>query len=66
MVNYQYNYARVDETGYCYEVCSSTNQHEGGDYVEIPEYNEDYLEKYYLNGAWYEDADGTIPWNPAE
>lgn len=63
-VQYQYNYARVDETGFCYEVCSSTSVNEGDDYIEISEYNEDYLFKYYINGAWYEDAEATIPWSP--
>ena len=64
-VNYAYKYAIVDETGYCYEVCDTTTNCDGMEgYVRIPEYNEDYLEKYYINGAWYEDAEATIPWSP--
>ena len=66
-LHYAYHYARVDETGYCYEVVDTTRSHEGQEgYIELPEYNEDYLEKYYINGAWYEDEAGTIPWSPAE
>ena len=62
---YAYHFALIDETGYCYEVRDTTTDYsdiEG--YVAIPSYNEDYLEKYYLNGTWYEDAEGTIPWSP--
>lgn len=64
-VNYQYNYARIEADGYCSEVFSSTNAYNEPDLVEIPEYNEDYLEKYYSNGVWYEDAEFTIVWNPS-
>lgn len=64
---YAYNYALVDETGYCYEVCTTSRNCDGmTGYVSISSYNDEYLEKYYLNGAWYEDAEGTIPWSPAE
>ena len=35
-------------------------------YVEIPTLNEDCIGKYYIDGAWYEDAAGTIPWAPEE
>ena len=33
--------------------------------IEIPVYDKNYLMKYYINGAWYEDAAGTIPWTSA-
>lgn len=36
------------------------------EYVPLTELNNDYIGKYYINGAWYEDAAGTIPWSPAE
>ena len=64
---YANNYARIDETGYCYEVCSSSRNYDGTEgYISIPEYNEDYLEKYYNvnDGKWYEDAEFTIEWTP--
>lgn len=62
---YAYNYAKIDNTGFCYEVCSSSRNYDGYEgYVAIPEYSTDYMGKYYLNGAWYEDAAGTIPWSP--
>ena len=64
-VQYAYNYARIDETGYCYEICSTSRNCDGAEgYIPIPEYDDNYLEKYYINGAWYEDAEGTIPWSP--
>ena len=31
--------------------------------VAIPVYDEEYLFKYYINGNWYEDEAGTIPWS---
>lgn len=63
---YTYCYARIDESGWCYEVFSSTNdQSDDPALVALDAYNEDYLMKYYINGAWYEDAEGTIPFNPA-
>ena len=64
-VQYAYNYARIDETGFCYEVCSTSRNCDGEEgYISISDCNTDYLFKYYINGAWYEDAAGTIPWSP--
>ena len=31
-------------------------------WIHIPVYDLDYFGKFYINGAWYEDAAGTIPW----
>jgi hypothetical protein len=62
---YAYAYAKIDENGWCYEVFSDTEESTEANVVRLPEYNEDYLMKYYINGAWYEDAAGTIPFNPA-
>lgn len=56
----RYNYALIDETGWCYEVCTtSRNCDEMEGYVVIPEYSYDYLEKYYNvgDGKWYHDAE---------
>lgn len=64
-VNYAYNYAQIDpETNMCIEVRTTSNPETGNmpNMVEIPVYDEEYLFKYYINGAWYEDAAGTIPW----
>ncbi|MBQ8722642.1 MAG: hypothetical protein IJY67_10965 [Paludibacteraceae bacterium] len=64
-MNYAYNYAEIDPaTGMCIQVISTTTN-EGGEqgvWVEIPVYDEEYIMKYYINGNWYEDAEGTIPW----
>ena len=63
---YAYHYALIDETGYCYEVRDTTDNCDGLEgYIPIPSYDNSYLEKYYINGAWYVDAEGTIPFNPA-
>ena len=64
---YAHVYAIIDETGMCYEVRDTTVDYDGREgFISIPEYNEEYIFKYYINGAWYEDAEGTIPWSPAE
>ena len=63
--NYAYNYAQIDPaTRMCIQVISTTTNEDGGggEWVEIPVYDEEYICKYYINGAWYEDAEGTIPW----
>ena len=36
------------------------------DYIIIEGDNQAYRGKYYINGAWYEDEQGTIPWSPEE
>ena len=63
-VNYYYKYAEIDpDTNMCLGVL--TTSHEIVDdpvFVEIPVYDEEYIMKYYINGNWYEDAEGTIPW----
>lgn len=64
-----YNYAEVqDSDGMCIGVMTSSNPNCAGPtsvgttYVPIPVYDDEYAFKYYINGAWYEDAEGTIPW----
>lgn len=65
-LNYAYNYAYVDpETNMCIEVQTTTDpnaQEQVPELIPIPVYDEEYLFKYYINGNWYEDAEGTIPW----
>ena len=64
-MNYAHHYALIDETGYCYEVRDTSYNYDGYEgFVVIPSYDDSYLEKYYINGAWYEDAEATIPWSP--
>ena len=63
---YAYNYAEIDpETNMCIGV-QSTSMNYGdnlpANFVEIPVNDDEYMGKYYINGAWYEDAAGTIPW----
>ena len=63
-VNYAYNYAIIElDTGWCLEIQSTTREIVGDPaYIPIPVYDEEYIFKYYINGSWYEDAEGTIPW----
>lgn len=69
-VNYAYNYAEIDNaTNMCIGVVTTTDPDMDGmvtgedtTYVSIPVYDEEYGFKFYINGSWYEDAEGTIPW----
>ena len=61
MINprYAYYYAIIDETGWCYEVCStSTNYDHLEGYIPISGYDSIYMDKYYniADGRWYHDA----------
>lgn len=64
-LNYAYNFAVIDPaTNMCIHVLTTSDAEEGTmpNRVEIPVYDPEYLMKYYINGNWYEDAEGTIPW----
>lgn len=65
-INYAYNFAQIDpSTNMCIGV-HSTSDYESyaalPNMVEIPVNDGEYLCKYYIDGEWYEDAAGTIPW----
>lgn len=63
IVDYQYNYAYIDSnTLICLGIFAGTTRLNDSNFVEIPVNDEEYSGKYYNNGAWYEDAAGTIPW----
>ena len=68
-INLAYHYAEIDDaTGMCIGVMDSSDPNVAGPtslgttYVAIPVDDQEYIFKYYLNGNWYEDPDGTIPW----
>ena len=63
-MNYAYNFAEIDPaTKMCICVDSSTNPEPlDENWVAIPVNDPEYLFKYYIDGNWYEDAEGTIPW----
>ena len=65
-VNYAYHYAEIDpDTNMCVGVQTTTREMDLNEYPEmvaIPVYDPEYICKFYINGAWYEDAAGTIPW----
>ena len=62
-VNRQYNYAHIDtDTGLCVGVRTMTYKVDNPVLIPIQAYDEECIDKYYLNGNWYEDAVGTIPW----
>lgn len=63
-----YKYAQIlKPTNQCVSVFTSTTAKVSDamfEFVEIPNVDNSYIDKYYINGAWYEDAAGTIPWSP--
>ena len=68
-LNYAYHFAEVDDaTGMCIGVMTTSDPSaegptlSGTTYVSIPVYDANYCFKYYIEGNWYEDAAGTIPW----
>lgn len=64
-MNYAYNYAIIDLTsGMCIGFKSRTLEADPlpAGWIEVPVNDPEYVGKYYINGAWYEDAAGTIPW----
>lgn len=65
-MTYAYNYAEIDpETNMCIGMQSTSMELDLTQYpelVEIPVNDPEYCFKYYINGNWYEDAEGTIPW----
>lgn len=64
-MTYAYNFAQIDPaTNMCIATISTSNPAQGNEpnWVEIPVNDPDYIFKYYINGAWYEDPEGTIPW----
>ena len=64
-LNYEYAFAEIDlDSNMCVGVHTGSTPPSAAGFVLIPEYNEDYIFKYYINGNWYEDAEGTIPFTP--
>ena len=65
-LNYAFHYAEIDpDTNMCIAVQTTTAELDLNEYPEmvvIPVYDENYLLKFYINGNWYEDPEGTIPW----
>ena len=64
----QYIYAKILKSSReCIGVLTSTNAKTNDsmfEYVALEHYDLSYKNKYYINGSWYEDAAGTIPWSP--
>ena len=67
-MNYAYNYAEIDPaTNMCIGFQSSSGEFSpedlaAGNLVQVPVNDPEYLFKFYINGNWYEDPEGTIPW----
>lgn len=60
-----YYYAEIDpSTNTCIGFVEGSHLVEdlSDNWVRVPVDDPEYIGKYYINGAWYEDAAGTIPW----
>lgn len=61
-----YFYVEIDPTdNMCISLIRSATKPEdmnNPNMMNVPVYDVEYLFKYYINGNWYEDAEGTIPW----
>lgn len=64
-MNYAFNYAIIDpDTNMCigFQSVSSPDDTIPENWVEVPVNDPEYIAKFYINGEWYEDPEGTIPW----
>ena len=66
-INFAFAYAEIDpENNQCIGVFTVSapipdeERHEC--IIPINADDPEYLDKYYINGSWYEDPEGTIPW----
>lgn len=61
---YAYNYVEIDPaTNMCIGFQSVSHECTETEYFfSVPVNDPEYMGKYYINGEWYEDAEGTIPW----
>lgn len=63
--NYEHNYAELDPvTNMCIGFQSLEEEATTipSNWVKLPVEDPEYIGKYYINGNWYVDAEGTIPW----
>ena len=64
-LNYEYNYVFIDpNTNMCmdYQSLQFEPENLNANWIRVPVEDPEYIGKYYINGSWYEDAAGTIPW----
>lgn len=63
-MNLAYNYAEIDpETNMCIGFMTTSHEETPREnIIPVPVNDPEYVGKYYINGNWYEDAEGTIPW----
>lgn len=68
-MTYAYNYVEIDDAScMCIGVHTSSSDDlegptsESTTWIMVSVYDPEYLFRYYINGSWYEDAAGTIPW----
>lgn len=60
-----YNYAGIDlDTGRCHSCMTFSYEINDPAWILVPKILDDYLNKYYKDGKWYEDTKFSIPWTP--
>lgn len=64
-LNYEHNYVFIDpDTNMCmdFQSLQFAPENLNENWIKVPVEDPEYIGKYYINGNWYEDAEGTIPW----
>ncbi len=67
-INLAYNYVEIDpETKMCIGFTTSSGEWDLSDpayanTIQVPVNDPEYVGKFYIDGNWYEDPEGTIPW----
>lgn len=64
-MNMVFNYVVLDpSTGMCVQFMTRSAEADPlpENWMEVPVNDPEYLFKFYINDAWYEDAEATIPW----
>ena len=64
-MNLAYNYVEIDpKTNMCIGFFTTSGEQPDDleNVMQVPVNDPEYIGKYYINGNWYEDAEGTIPW----
>ena len=68
-LNLAYNYAIINlGDGMCISFRSMSHEfteeelEANTNIIPVDVNDPEYVGKYYINGAWYEDAEGTVPW----
>ena len=67
-MQYAYNYAEIDPNTkmcICFWSTTSPTESTNPNIIAVEVNDPEHIGKYYIDGNWYVDAAGTIPWQSA-